>query len=135
MHHAHVELLCQRSLHCGALFAERGVGARATAQHGHEQTRRRLLKALHVAQQFIHPHGDLVTKRRGHRVLAMGARRHRHIGAAFGEIGHGFKRVMHQTEELLMGLPQHDQIAGLRDVLCSRAPMHPAAMRFTHDAR
>ena len=87
-----------------------------------------------MADQLVDPHRRLVAKGRGHRVLAVGAAGDRHLGAALGEIGHRRERIADQAEENAVRLAQHQQIAGLGDVLRRRPPMHPAAMRLADDA-
>ena len=114
--------------------SEAKVPARA-AEHRDEDARRRLLQPLDMADQLVDPHRDLEAERRRHRVLAVRAAGDRHVGAALGEIGGGGQRVADQAQEDAVRLAQHQQVAGLRDVLRRRAPMHPAAMRLADDAR
>ena len=60
----------------------------------------------------------------------MGAAGDRHLGAALGKHGGGIERFGDLLEKDAMGLAQHQEVAGLGDVLRRRAPMHPAAMRL-----
>ena len=83
-----------------------------------------------MANHFVDPHRGLVAEGRGHRVLAMGATGDRHLGAAFGQISHRRKRSGDQAKEDPVDLAQHQKIAGLRDVLRRRPPMHPPAVWF-----
>ena len=53
---------------------------------------------------------------------------------ALGQIGHGGQDLADLAEEDRVRLAQHQQVAGLGDVLRRGAPMHPAAMRFADDA-
>ena len=64
-------------------FAERGEGAGAAAEHGDEQARRGLRQPIDMAHQLVDPHRDLVAEGRRHRVLAVRAAGHRHLGAAW----------------------------------------------------
>ena len=123
------------ALDAAASLAERGERARTATQHGHEESRRGLTQPLDMAQQLVDPHRHLVAKGRRYRVLAVRAPGHRHLGAALGEIGHRSQRLADQPEEDAVRLPQHQQVAGLRDVLRRRAPVHPAAMLLADDAR
>ena len=88
-----------------------------------------------MAQQFVDPDRDLVAERGGHRVLAVRSAGHRHVRAALGEIGHRGQRLADQAKEHAMRLAQHQQIAGLGDVLRRRTPVHPAAVLLAHHAR
>ena len=91
------------------------------------------MQPLDMADQFVDPHRRLVAEGRRQRVLAVGAAGDRHLGAALGEVGRRPERLGDQTEEDAMRLAQHQQIAGLGDVLRRRPPMHPAAMRLADD--
>ena len=122
-------------LHRRPQLAERGEGAGGAAEHRDEDARRRLLQPLDVADQLVDPHRDLEAERRRHRVLAVRAAGDRHVGAGFGQLGGGGQRVADQAQEDAVRLAQHQEVAGLRDVLRRRAPMHPAAMRLADDAR
>jgi len=133
-HRAEAEQAADRGLHWRALLAERGPGAGAAAQHGDEEARCRLAQALDVAQQLVDPHGDLVAERRRHCVLAMRAAGHRHVGGAFRKVGHGGENFTDLAQDDRVGLPQHQKVAGLGDVLGRRAPMDPAAVRLADDA-
>jgi hypothetical protein len=66
-------------------------------------------------------------------VLAVGAPSDRHIGAALGEIGHRRECLPDQAQENPVHLAQHQEIAGLCDVLRRRTPMHPATKRLARD--
>jgi hypothetical protein len=59
---------------------------------------------------------------------------HRHIGRAFGKIGHGSQDLADLAQDDGMRLAQHQEVAGLRDVLRRGTPMHPAAVRLADDA-
>ena len=87
-----------------------------------------------MAQQLVDPDRDLVAEGRGHRVLAVRAAGHRHVGGALGEIGHGGQHLADLAQEDRVRLAQHQKIAGLGDVLRGGAPMHPAAVRLADDA-
>ena len=78
---------------------------------------------------------ELIIETYRHCVLPVGASGDRHVGAFFGEVGGGLECFANQPQEGTMRLTQHQQIAGLRDVLRRRAPMHPAAMRLADNAR
>ena len=132
-HGAHAEMTGYAVLHRRPLFPERGIGARRAAEHGDEQARGRLVHPFDMAQQFVDPGGDLVAERAGHGVLAVCARGNRHVGAALGQVGHGGEDVADQIPDDPVRLAQHQQVAGLGDVLRGRTPMHPAAMRLADD--
>ena len=87
-----------------------------------------------MTQQLVDPDGNLVAEGGGHGVLAMGASGHRHVRRPFRQIGHGRQHLADLPEEDRVCLAQHQQVAGLGDVLRGRAPVHPAAVRFAHDA-
>ena len=87
-----------------------------------------------MTQQLVDPDRDLVAEGGGHRVLAMGAAGHRHVGRALRQVGHGGQNLADLAQEDRVGLAQHQKVAGLGDVLRRGAPMHPAAMRFADDA-
>ncbi len=84
---------------------------------------------------LVDPDRDLEAEGRGHGVLAVGARRHHHVGRALGEVGHRSQRLQDELNEDPVRLPQHQEVAGLHDVLRRRAPMHPAAGWLAADAR
>ena len=132
-HGAHAEMPRDAVLHRRPLLPERGIGARRAAEHGYEQARGGLVHAFDMAQQFVDPGGDLVAEGAGHRVLPVGARGNRHVGASLGQVGHGGEDVADQVPKDPMRLAQHQQVPGLGDVLRGRAPVHPAAMRFADD--
>ena len=87
-----------------------------------------------MPDQLVDPHRDLVAERRRHRVLTVRAARQRHVGAAVRKVGHGGQRLTDQFQEYAVRLAQHQQIAGLGNILRRGTPMHPAAMLFTHHA-
>ena len=132
-HRQHAEGFGDAGLHRRALRAERGKGARTTAEHRHEQARGGLLQPLHMADHLVDPHRRLVSESRRQGVLTMRAPGDRHFGAAFGEIGHRGEGLSDQTQEDAVGPAQHQQIAGLRDVLRRCPPMHPPAVRVADD--
>jgi hypothetical protein len=122
-------------LHRRPLLPERGERAGATAEHRDKDARRRLPEALDMADQLVDPHRRLVAEGCRHRMLAMRPARDRHVRAALGQIGRRKQRVRDQLQKNMMRLAQDDEVAGLRDVLRRRAPMHPAAMRLADDPR
>ena len=126
-------MLADAGLHRRPLLAKRGEGAGAAAQHGDEQPRREVAQPVAMAQELIDPDGDLVAEGGGHRVLAVGAAGQRHVGAALGEVGHRRQHLADLAQEDAVRLAQHQQIAGLGDVLRGGAPVHPAAMRLADD--
>jgi hypothetical protein len=87
-----------------------------------------------VAQQLVDPHGDLVAEGGGQGVLAMRAAGDGRVGRAFGKIGHRREQFPDLAEKDRMRLAQHQQVAGLGDVLGRRAPMHPTAVRLADHA-
>jgi hypothetical protein len=121
-------------LHGRSLLAQGGIGACGATQHGSEKPWRELVQTLDVAQQLIDPDRDLVAKGGGHRVLAMGAPGDRHLRGPLGKIRHGRQHFTDLSQEDRVGLAQHQQVAGLGDVLRRGAPMNPAAVRLAHDA-
>ena len=133
-HRAEAELPADARLHRRPLLAERGKGAGPAAQHGDEQARRRLAQALDMAQQLVDPDRDLVAEGGRHRVLAVRAAGHRHVGACARRGRPCRQRLADLAQEDRVRLAQHQQIAGLGDVLRGRAPVHPAAVRLADDA-
>src|ERR1700748_3053009 len=121
-------------LHLWSHLAERGVSAGA-AEHRDKNPWRGWAEALDMASQLIDPDRDLVAEGRRHSVLAVRAPGDRHLGAALGKHGRGVERVSDELQENAVRLAQHQQIASLGDVLCRRAPVHPAAMLLTGDTR
>ena len=69
-------------LRAQAQLAQRGEGARAASQHGHEHAPLAALQALHVAAQLVDPHRHLEAEGGGHRVLAVGAAGQQHVPGA-----------------------------------------------------
>ena len=128
LHRLHAESLADASLHRRPLRPQRGKSAGPAAQHRDEEARRHLTQALDMANHLVDPNRRFVAKGRRDRVLAMGTTGDRHLGAAFGQIGHRRERSGDQAKEDPVSLTQHQQIAGLRDVLRRRPPMHPSTV-------
>ena len=133
-HGAEAQLPADALLHRRSLLAERGIGAGAAAQHGDEQAGRDLAQALDMAQQFVDPDRDLVAECSGTACWpcvrpAIGMSRR-----PLRQIGHGRQHLADLAKEDRVRLAQHQQVAGLGDVLRGGAPMHPAAMRLADDA-
>ena len=89
-----------------------------------------LTQSLDMAAEFIDPDRDLVAKRCRDGVLAMSATGDRHLRPALSQDPPlATKPVADQPEEYLMRLSQHQEVAGLCDVLRRGTPVHPTAMR------
>ncbi len=88
-----------------------------------------------MADEFVDPYRGLVAEGRRHRVLAVGATGDRHVGAFLGEVGGGEERVGDKAQIDAVRLAQHQEVAGLSNILRRRAPMHPAAMFVADDPR
>ena len=132
---AEAQVFADSRLNGRPLPAERGEGACPASEHCDEQARCGLLQPLDVAHNLVDPNGDLVAEGRRHRVLAMRAARQRHLGAALGQLRHGAKDAAELSEEDAVRLAQHQEIAGLGDVLCGGPPVHPATVRLPGDPR
>jgi len=117
-----------------ALPAQRGKGARTTAQHRDKQTWRDLTQTLDMADHLVDPHRRFIAEGRRDRVLAMGTAGDRHRGTALGQIGHRGEHRSDQAKQDPVGLAQHQQVAGLRDILRRCPPMHPPAMRLADNS-
>jgi hypothetical protein len=133
-HRAKAELPADRLLHRRSLAARARRRCRRRRQHGDEQARPHLAQAVDMAHQLVDPDRDLVAEGRRHRVLAVRAPGHRHVGGPLGQIGHRGQHVADLPEEDRMRLAQHQEIAGLGDVLRRGAPMHPTTVRLADDA-
>ncbi len=118
----------------GPVSPERGEGAGAAAQHRHKHPRRRLAHPLDMPDQLVDPYRDLVAERCGHGVLAVRAPGDRHVGAALGKLRHARERAGDEPQKNRVRLAEHQQIAGLGDVLRRGTPVNPAAMRLADDA-
>src|SRR6516225_1329719 len=133
LHRQHAESLADASLNRRPLRPQRGKGAGPAAQHRDEEARRHLTQALDMANHFVDPHRRFVAEGRRDRVLPMGATGDWHLGATLGQISHRRERSGDQAKEDPVGLAQHHKIAGLRDVLRRRPPMHPPTVWFANN--
>jgi hypothetical protein len=107
--------------------AQRGERPGAAAQHGHEHAPLAALQTLHVTDDLVDPHRHLEAEGGGHGVLAVRAPGEQGVLGPLGEIGPGGQNRGELPQEDLVGPAHLEELAGLRDVLGGRAPVHVAA--------
>ena len=112
----------------GPSVPERGERAGAAAQHRDKEARCRLAKPLDMAQHLVDPHRRLVAEGRRHRVLTVGAARRSASPRRARRDRPSPRAPRRSGEKKAVRRRKHQKVAGLRDVLRRRPPMHPAAM-------
>ena len=80
-----------------------------------------------MAAQLVDPHGHLEAERGGHRVLAVRAAGEQVVLGALGQVGKRRQDGRELAQEDVVGPAHLEELAGLRDVLGGRAPVHVAA--------
>ncbi len=108
-------------------MSQRGEGARAASQHGHEHAPLAAVQPLHVTAELVDPHRHLEAEGRGHGMLAVGAAGQEHVLGLLGEAGEGDEERGELAQEDVVGPAHEEELPCLRHVLGGRPPVHVAA--------
>ena len=117
-----------RILHRGASRAQRGESADRAAGHRDEHPALRRPQPGDMSDELIDPPGRLEPERDRDCVLAVRSSRRQHARGALGQVCGGAEHPGQQPQDLPVGLAQHQNVTGLRDVLRGRSPVHPPPM-------
>lgn len=115
--------------------AEGREGAGGAAHEDAEQPVVEAFETFRVGDELVDPHGDLEPERHGDGVLGVRASGHGQRGGRLGELGGGPQDAGELVQQGAVGVAQHEDVRGLRDVLGRGAPVHPSAVLGADGAR